>query len=126
MRQFDGYPDSFGAKRVSTVGHAGPSTYVPYTEGVAPALSTGGDTVQAREGGLTLLDGVIPFGMSDSGKYYVQVLQDSVSGIVATPGYIPRPATTVRLRWMVAATGVEAGAVDLSAEIVRLFMVGPK
>jgi hypothetical protein len=63
-------------------------------------------------------------GVSDSGTYRVEVLQTSVSGTVAAPTRLAVPQTTVRLRWFVVSSGVEAGAVDLSAEIVRLHAFG--
>ena len=125
MRTFNGYPDSFGAKRVSVFPHAGPTSYTVITEGVAPLLATGGDLVTAIEAGMKYFDGVITLGV-DSGKYFVQVIPTTPSGVIATPTALPQPGTTARLKWMVAATGAEAGAVDLSAEIVRLFAVGPQ
>jgi len=125
MRTMNGYPDSFGAKRASVFPHRGPTTYVVIDENVAPILAGGGDLVYANEAGMKYFDHVMG-GSSDSGTYFVQVIPTTVSGIVATPGAIPQPGTSARLKWLVAATGAEAAAVDLSAEIVRLFAVGPQ
>lgn len=125
MRTFNGYPDSFGGKRASVFPHRGPTSYTVITEGVAPALATGGDLAYATEAGMRYFDHAVG-GQSDSGKYFVQVLPTTVSGVILVPGAIPQPGTSVRLKWMVATTGAEAGAVDLSAEIVRLFAIGPQ
>lgn len=127
MRPLDGYPDSWGAKRTAVIPHQGPTSYTQITPGVAPALSSGGDLVQAVEAGMKLIDFVCG-GLTDSGTYRVECLPTTVSGIVGSA--VQRPAavlTTYRLRWVVVATGAEAAAeLDLDAEIVRLLVVGPK
>jgi len=126
MRTFNGYPDSFGSKRASVFPHQGPASYTQVTPGTAPALATGGDLVAAVEAGMKYFDTVIG-GLTDSGTYRVEVIPTTLSGIVASPGQIPQPGTTARLRWVVVATGAEvAGAVDLDAEIVRLTAFGPQ
>jgi hypothetical protein len=50
---------------------------------------------------------------SQSGNYFV--LARSIAG----PG-----GASIKLQWFVAATGAEAGAIDLSAEIVRIVAIG--
>jgi len=52
-------------------------------------------------------------GTSQSGTYWV------TGRSIAGPG-----ATSVKIQWFVAATGAEAGAIDLSAETVRLVAWG--
>ena len=126
MRPFDGYPDSWGAKRVAVIPHVGPSSYTQVTEGVAPALATGGDEVQAIEAGMKLIDFVVG-GLTDSAKYRVECIPESVSGVLASPNVLGQSTANYRLRWVVVATGAEAAAeADLDAEIVRLLVVGPK
>ena len=127
MRPLDSSPDAWGAHLGSVFPHAGPSSYTQITEGVAPALATGGDTTQAIEAGLKFFDYVIG-GLTDSGKYRVECIPTAVSGVIGSNRPNAGQAkTTYRLRWVVVSTGSEAaGAVDLSAEIVRLLGVGPK
>lgn len=126
MRPLDGYPDAFGSKRAAVIPHRGPSSYTQITPGAAPALATGGDTVSASEAGMKFID-FVAGGLTDSGTYRVEAIPTTVSGVVAEPGRIMGVKATYRLRWVVVATGAEvAGAVDLDAEIVRLFVIGPK
>lgn len=125
MRPLDGYPDSFGAKRAAVIPHQGPVLYAAIVEGVAPALASGGDLVNASEAGMKYIDFACG-GLTDSGTYRVECIPTTVSGIVASPSQVGTPKATYRLRWVVVATGAEAGAIDLSAEIVRLLVIGPK
>lgn len=126
MRPMDSWPQSIGAAMETVCPHAGPSSYTQIVEGVAPALATGGDTVEAIEGGLKLINFVIG-GLTDSAKYRVECIPTTASGVIASPNVQGQPATTYRLRWVVVATGAEvAGAVNLAAEIVRLRMLGIK
>lgn len=115
-RPFRNFPTAFGNIMTSIVGHAGPVLYTVGSFGTIPI--TGGDTVTAREFGLKFLVGVVPLGMSDTGEYYVQPvpITDSDSGNVT--------GTSYQLIWYVQATGVEAGAVDLSGQTVRLLGFG--
>lgn len=106
------------------IGHVGPVLYAVIGEGVAPALATGGDTVEAAEAGMKYLDWV-GAGLTDSGKYRVEAIPTTRSGVVGKNVIAP-PGATYRLRWVVVASGAEAAAIDLSAEIVRLFVLGPK
>ena len=126
MRPMDGYPDSFGSHRASVFPHAGPLAYVQIVEGVAPALATGGDTVQAIEAGMKFFE-YVSAGLTDSGKFRVECIPTTPSGVVASQAAIPQPGLTYRLRWVVVATGAQVAAdVNLTAEIVRLFGLGPK
>lgn len=112
------YPDSFGAHRASVIGHAGPASYTQLT--AAPVA--GGDTVEAKAAGLKYLDALLPCGLSDSGTYRVEAV---VSAGHPTTNKAAAPSPTFKLRWVVVATGAEvAGAVNLSAEVVRLFALG--
>ena len=120
MRALDGYPDSFGAKRASTFPHPGPASYTQATFNPV----AGGDTVEAKEAGMKLLDIVLPAGLSDSGLYFVRAVPkagNDSDNMQAAPGL------TWVLVWYVEATGVQVAALtDLSAEVVRLFALGPK
>ena len=112
-----GYPTIIGDHKLGGIGHTGPASYTQMTTGPL----AGGDTVTAREFGLQTLDGVFPVGLSDSGVYRVEgvapVGNPSIDNVAAR-------ATAWRLRWVVVATGAEAaGALDLSAQTVRLFAV---
>lgn len=119
-RTLDGYPQSFGSSLVSVNGIAGPSSYTAITPGTAPAVATGGQSITARQFGLKFFDYVVA-GLSDSAVYRVECIPGARSGLG------PRGATaSYTLRWVVVATGAEAGAIDLSSEIVRIYVVGPK
>jgi hypothetical protein len=127
MRPLEGYPTSFGSTRDSVFPHRGPASYVQIVEGTAPALASGGDTVEAGpEAGIKYFD-YLAGGLTDSGVYEVVAVPTTVSGIVAQPAQLAQPSTTYRLRWYDASTRAEVGAeTNLSAEIVRLYGIGPK
>lgn len=123
MRPLASYPQSCGARMLSVFPHRGPASYTQVTSGTAPALATGGDTVQAVEAGLKTFDAVIG-GLTDSGTYRVEALPQAVSGVVGSQKF-GQPSTSFRLRWTVVATGAQAaGSADLDAEIVRLTAFG--
>lgn len=111
------YPDSSGAHKVSVFSHKGPVLYAALTTNPV----AGGDTVQAAEAGLKFFDYVHSVGYTDSGLY-------SVAGVA--PAGNPSTnksaahARSWKLKWTVVATGVEAGAIDLSAQTVRMFAIG--
>jgi hypothetical protein len=123
----DGSPTSFGSSRASVFPHQGPASYVQLIEGVAPALATGGDTVDAEsEGGFRWFD-FLTGGLTDSGVYFVVAVPTTVSGVIASPTRLAQPSLTYRLKWYDASTMAEVAAeTDLDAEIVRLFAIGPK
>ena len=125
MRLMDSYPDAWGAHKVSVVPHQGPTLYTVVAEQTAPTLATGGDLLTAAECGMKYIEFVCG-GLSDSGTYRVECIPTTVSGVVASPTRQPVPTTTYCLRWVVVATGAEAAAVDLDAEIVRLLVIGSK
>ncbi len=127
LRPLADFPDAWGAHRTCVFPHVGPVLYAPVVEGVAPANATGGNLVQAIEAGMKLFEFLLG-GQSDSGVYFVQCIPTSASGVVAGAAAVLSgiPTTTYRLKWMVAATGAEAAAIDLSAQIVRLFAIGTK
>lgn len=126
MRPLDSSPDSFGAHKASIFPHAGPASYTQVTVG-SPAgtvVTVGGDIVEAVEAGMKLFDFVVG-GLTDDGLYEVKCIPLSVSGDSSNVPAIPK--TTYRLMWFVVSTGSEvAGAVDLSASIVRLSALGIK
>lgn len=131
MRPLDSYPDSWGAQRASVVPHAGPASYTQVTVGTPPAVATGGDTLQAVSAGMKWID-FIGVGVTDSGNYRVEGIPKAQSG-----GNQGQQSTSYTLRWIACRTasiggqsqvvGTEAiSATDLSAEVVRLLVIGPK
>src|SRR5262245_53491363 len=127
MRPLDGYPTSWGSSRASVVPHAGPGSYTQIVSGVAPALASGGDTIEAISAGLKFIDFCVG-GLTDSGVYRVECIPGAQSGVIGSNNpNAGQPSITYTLRWVVVATGAEAAALlDLSDEIVRLLVVGPK
>jgi len=111
------YPDSFGGHRGTVFAHTGPVLYAALTRDPV----AGGDTVNAVEAGIKYFDAVIPVGFSDSGLY--SVVGVAPDGNPSTNKQAAH-ATSWKLKWTVVSTGVEAGAIDLSGETVRLFAVG--
>jgi hypothetical protein len=112
------FPDSFGAHRGSVFAHRGPASYTQLTTGPL----AGGDTVTAAEAGLKYVDAVHSVGLSDSGTYRVEGVAP-----VGNPSTNKQAAhaSSWKLRWTVVATGAQvAGAVDLSAETIRLTAIG--
>lgn len=90
-------------------GHAGPSSYVQLTTGPL----AGGDVLQAVDFGLKFFEHVSA-GLSSDGVNRVEVVNPTDA-----------PVTSVRLRWVVVATGAQvAGAVDLSGSVVNILAIG--
>jgi hypothetical protein len=113
------------------VPHAGPASYVVVTVGTPPAVATGGDTLEAVAAGMKYID-FIGVGVTDSGNYRVEGIPKGRSG-----GNAGQQTTTYTLRWIATRTASIGGqsqvvgtqaivGTDLSAEIVRLLVVGPK
>src|SRR5215510_13375511 len=121
----DGYPTSWGNKRVSVFYHTGPASYVQLAVAAPP---TGGDPVSDVEAGLRFID-FLDGGNSDNGQFRIDCLpafgnpsQAVGAGQGGTQGAAQR---TWLLRWIVVATGAEvAGAVNLSGRTVRLMAIG--
>jgi hypothetical protein len=116
------YPTSIGDKRLSVFVHTGPAVYAVIAVATPP---TGGDVVQAGpEAGLKYFDHVTG-GVSDDGQFRVEAVYPA--GNSASAAGAAQASTTVRLRWIVVATGLEvAGGVNLSGRTVRLKAIGPK
>lgn len=109
------YPAVPGSKMESVRTFAGPTSYVAVTTGSPP---TGGQSITAKQFGLVTIDNADGSG-SDDGQYLVNIIYPTGQTV---PGYAP---ASIILQWIVAATGAEvAGAVNLSARIVRLKAVG--
>lgn len=127
MRPMSGYPTSFGSSRASVFPHRGPASYTQLVPGVAPALATGGDLAEAAaEAGMKYFD-FLTGGLSDSGNYYVIAVPTTVSGDMTQGAMqLAQPGATYRLMWLGTNAGEARQGVDLSAEIVRLFAIGPK
>lgn len=108
VQNFVGYPISVGGKRIaiSPNGHAGPAAYAVVTSPTA-----GGDALQASEFGLKWID-------------YVSSGSNGTHRVTPT-NPTKGPVSSVQLKWIVEATGVEvAGAVNLSASPVSVFVIG--
>lgn len=119
-RPLDGYPTSWGSSRASIMGVVGPNPYAAVVPGTAPAVATGGQTIAAQDFGLKYFDYVVA-GLSDTGAYRVECIPGDQSGNG------PKGAcVSYTLRWVVVSTGNEAGSIDLSDEVVRVLVVGPK
>ncbi len=107
-----GYQQYWGTKLAFVGEVVGPKSYV-----------TGGQTIQASQLGWGGFDFVNAGGsLSYSGTFYcrVQYLPVDAAPSVFNPG-----VKSIKLLWYVLATNAEvAGAVDLSAEIVRLQFTG--
>jgi len=116
MRPLDGFPTSWGSTRASIFPHAGPASYVQIV-----VSTSAGDKALASEAGLKYFDFLVG-GLTDSGTYRVECIPIGPSTSIQGA-----PAINYLLRWVVVATGAEvAGAVGLSAQVVRLLAVGPK
>ena len=117
-RPLDGYPASHGAQLVSVFPVNGPSSYTQYT-----APTTGGQSVTLQgPSGVKIADFVIGAVTTD-GLHRAEVVQY----VAATVGGRTLARAGVILKWYVVATGAEvAGAVNLSAKIAYLLVVGPK
>ena len=118
-----GYPIYQGSKKISVVDLKGPVSY-----------AGGGETIQAAQFGQGGIDAVEPLNkgivtmptaaadsvpemvaLSMSGTYFVTITFGT--------GTNGDAVTSVTIKWYVTATGVEAGAIDLSAEIVRALFI---
>lgn len=107
-----GYFQNFGTKNAGVFELAGPTLY-----------AAGGQTLNASQFGMGGFDFVdAGGGLSYSGTYYcrIQYLPVDAAPSAQTPG----GNTQVKVVWYVLATNAEAGAIDLSTEIVRLFAMG--
>jgi hypothetical protein len=113
---------AWGDRPYSVIDWAGPASYTQVVNGTGSPLAqpTGGQAITPAAFGLsTGLEGIFLVGGSTSGTYVVQAFQATSYNLgQGNPAWI--------LRWIVAATGAEvAGAVNLSAETVRLVAFGP-
>lgn len=106
-----GYPTVIGSKRESLAIHSGPASYVQ--------IATTGDPVTATEFGLKWIESMAP-AQSASGTYTVLPIFTNVQVNPYAGGQ-----TSVKLAWFTTAGMTEvAGAVNLSAERVRLTAIG--
>lgn len=112
MAALDGYPGAQGHKIESVIEVVGLNPYVVITPATPP---TGGQSILAAAFGLKAIDFCESSG-SDNGQYDVRVFYPNGSAAKASP--------SVTLQWVTAATGIEAGAVDLSTRTIRLRAVG--
>lgn len=105
------YPAPPGNKNMVVATITGPNPYAPVVVATPP---TGGQTINASD--LGLVDIETAWGsMSDNGQFCVRVLPTS------NPA---RGVPSIKLMWFTAATGAEAGAVDLSGRTIRLTVIG--
>jgi len=106
------FPQSFGSKRAQIALLTGPASYTQVTTGAPP---TGGQALVATNFGLKWIDYAFS-GVSDDGQYEVVFSPATSSNL--SPG-------TWTAIWKVAHTGAEvAGATNLSARTVRVFLIG--
>lgn len=119
------FPDSpragaWGDRPYTIIDFAGPASYAAITPGVAPAAPTGGQPIGPSNFGMgSNIEGIFMVGCSTTGTYGVEAVQ-------LTSYNQGSGNTTWALLWYVLATGAQvAGAVNLSAETVRLIGFGP-
>jgi hypothetical protein len=105
-----GYEQPWGSKKAFIGEVFGPTLY-----------AAGGQTINASQLGWGGFDMAMVCGLSVSGVYYgyVQPLP-----IKTTPSLPQSAVSSFKLMWRVLATGAEAGAIDLSAEVMRFFAIG--
>lgn len=109
----------WGDRPYAIIDIQGPNPYVPIVNGTSPNPPTGGQPVTPSTFGLVAgLEGIFSVANSLTGIYRVEAVQ-------LTSYNQGLPNTTWALRWVIAATGVEAGSVDLSGEVARLIAFGP-
>lgn len=124
-RPMFGYPTSFGNVRASLFPHKGPTAYAVLVYG--PPV-TGGDQVQATEGGLKILDMVHP-ALTDSGNFEVQPIPSQPS---TNPG---SSSVSWTLKWEAQRTATIGGqaqtagteavvGTNLTGEVVRFSVLG--
>lgn len=106
-----GFPQNWGTKQVEVGELAGPATYV-----------TGGQTVNASDFGWGGFDAFLMPMLSYSGTYYFLVQPLTVD---ASPSAQKPQLTSVKVIWMVVATGVEAanGLTTLDDEVARFIAI---
>lgn len=113
IKSLDGYP----APGAMTVKYQWAGDYFGPASYVQP-----GDNITAAMFGMTGIEAVFVVGNSESTTYTVrpQLAANSAAAEVRAPVF-----ATVQLQWLVAATGAQvAGATNLSAEVVRIIVVG--
>lgn len=104
-----GYAQTFGTKDVVVIELAGPVLY-----------AAGGQTIDAAQFGKGGFDFIsCGQGLSYSGTYFARV---QYLPIDAAPSLQNQSVKTAKILWYVLATGAEAGAIDLSTEILRLMV----
>lgn len=101
LQQMVMQPSPIGELFMSAADIKGPNPY-----------AAGGVAISPQNFGLQSFKAV--FGAAaQSGNYY------AIGRSIAGPG-----ASSIKLQWFVVATGAEAGAIDLSAETVRIVALG--
>jgi hypothetical protein len=110
-----GYPTVFGNRGACVADHTGPASYVTWT-GTSGGQTLNGANKPVNEFGLRGLDMVIPVGISVSGTYYVK------AQFLAGNGGAQTQCTLVW--YTVSGNAQPSAATNLSAETVRLFVVG--
>lgn len=106
-----GYFQDWGTKKVGIVEVYGPTLY-----------AAGGQTITASQFGLGGIEAIITLGRTLSGTYFPAQVQPLP--IDAAPSVPLGAAASFKVPWFVVATGAEAGAIDLSTEIIRLLVIG--
>lgn len=110
LNPLPGYEQLWGSKKAFLGELVGPTLY-----------ASGGQTVNASQLGWGGFDMVQAPCLSLSGTYMARV---QLLPLDAAPSEFLGACASVKVVWYVVATGAEAGAVDLSTEVMRLFAIG--
>jgi hypothetical protein len=105
-----GYEQLWGNKKAFVGEVFGPTLY-----------AAGGQTINASQLGWGGFDFAMVCGLSASGTFYGYVQPLPVD---ATPSLPQQTTGSFKLMWRVLATGAEAGAIDLSNEVMKFFAIG--
>ncbi len=105
MGRLAGFPTSFGNKRAGVITKVGPNPYV-----------AGGFTVEAREIDIHAIDYVDA--ESGSATYFAEAY------VVTDDATKPVAVSNVKVKVYLSSTGAEAGSIDLSGVVFRIFGIG--
>jgi hypothetical protein len=102
-KQTQGFADIFGGRGFNVIDYTGPALYVPGTgEKLDPKFFGFQNTIQS----------ILDISGDQSGAYY------------GTAFPVNNGVTAWYIRWFVVATGVEAGAINLSTKTLKITAIG--
>lgn len=120
MPRRNGFPDSWGSKRVSVFTTVGPASYTQYT-----APTTGGEDIDVGpQSGVKNVDFAIG-SVTQDGLHRAEVVRIEASVVNG----VSLGDTRIVLKWYVVSSGAEvAGGVNLSAvgKTARVLIIGDK